>query len=296
MNEYFFPDEIPGCFSKLPRILSSYIQLSRPHHFMAGVIPCLCGVQFSENTTNVLYWYFIFVIGAFLVLGAGETINDIIDRHIDAKYSKTMARPIPSGRVSIVSASVYFFIQLFLAFLIWLELPNSVKLMSLCLFFMICVYPFFKRFAIVTQIYLGIIPGLSALLPYYIFENKISIGIVFLILALSMICIIFDTVFEYAEFFNNPKTRIKSIAILFRSSPKKYLFICTLLYMIFLILAGIFENKGILFFIGGMLSYIFMLNTILKTDLQNAENCRNSFLKLQFTNLIIFISIVLSSI
>lgn len=294
-SNYFFPDEIPGGFSILPRRILSFIQLSRPHHFMAGVIPCLCGVQFSNNATDVLYWYFVFIIGAFLILGAGETINDILDMKIDAKYFKTMARPLPSGQVKLNTAILYFFSQLFGAFLIWLLLPNTVKLMTLGELIMICLYPFFKRFSYVTQIYLGMIPGLSVIFPYYVFENHISLGITFLCLGCAMTCIIFDTTFEYAEYFSNPKTEIKSIAFLFKNKYRLYLNTCIFIHVLFLVLAGIYEPKSFVFIITTIISGTFMYHTIKKTDFYKPDECRRNFLKLQFSNIIVLLGVILSS-
>lgn len=297
MNKiYFFPDEIPGAFSLLPRRILDFVQLSRPHHFMAGVIPCLCGVQFSNNASDVLYWYFVFVVGAFLILGAGETINDILDRKIDAKYFKTMARPLPSGRVKLSTAILYFFIQLCGAFFIWLLLPNMVKLMTLGELFLICLYPFFKRFSYITQIYLGMIPGLSVIFPYYVFENNISIGVIFLCLGCAMTCIIFDTTFEYAEYFSNPKTEIKSIAFLFKNRYRLYLNTCIFIHVLFLVLAGIYETKNFAFIFAAIVSGIFMYLTIRKTDFYKPDECRNNFLKLQFSNIIVLLGVILSSL
>ena len=83
MNRYFFSYELPGIFSKFPRRLLPYIQLSRPYHFAGGVIPCLMGFHFASVQYDVLKWYILFIIGSFAILGAGATLNDIIDEKIE---------------------------------------------------------------------------------------------------------------------------------------------------------------------------------------------------------------------
>ena len=288
---YFFSDEIPSFFNFLPRKILPYVQLSRPHHLMAGVIPCLCGIQFSNNATNLLYWYTIFTLGAFLILGAGTTINDILDRNIDAKYVKTMTRPLPSGRAKLQPVVVYFLIQLCLAFLIWLQLPNMVKLLSLLELMLICLYPLMKRFSKITQIYLGLIDAFPTLFPYYIYEHKISLGAVFFMLGCAMTCIIFDTTFEYAEYFNNKKIQIKSIANLFKNYAKQYLFFCIFLHVLFMFLAGILENKNLPYFTLSSLSGLFMLRIINLTNFKNPQECWQNFLKLQWANVIILCAV-----
>ena len=41
-----------------------------------------------------------FGVGAFLMRGAGCTINDILDRDFDARVERTKSRPIASGALT----------------------------------------------------------------------------------------------------------------------------------------------------------------------------------------------------
>src|SRR3954465_424373 len=49
----------------------------------------------------------LFLIGAFVMRGAGCTWNDITDRDLDAKVERTRSRPIPAGPVSVGQAFVF---------------------------------------------------------------------------------------------------------------------------------------------------------------------------------------------
>lgn len=295
MNKrHFLSDEIPTVFSRFPACIKDYIQITRPYHYMAGVFPCLTGIGFSTNLTNASYWYCVFAFGGFFILSAGEIINDFFDRFIDAKYFKTMARPIPSGRITTKQAILYLIVNLLAAFYFWLLLPNSIKAATLAELLLICIYPFLKRFANITQFYLGLLAGLPLLFPYYMFENGISLGAFFMFLGSSMVCVIFDTTFEYAEYFSNKKSTIKATTLIFKNRYKSYIYSCIFLHCVFLFLAGFFEEKNSIFFIGSFISAIFMTYITCVTDFHNADECRKNFLKLQSSNAILLITAIAS--
>ncbi len=293
-KRHFLSDEIPAAFSRFPACIKNYIQITRPYHYMAGVFPCLTGIGFSTNVTNDLYWYCVFAFGGFFILSAGEIINDFFDRFIDAKYFKTMARPIPSGRIKTNQAILYFILNLLAAFYFWLLLPNSIKAATLIELGLICIYPFFKRFANITQFYLGLIAGLPLLFPYYMFENGISLGAFFMFLGSSMVCVIFDTTFEYAEYFSNQNSKIRATTLLFKNNYKRHIYLCILIHYVFLFLAGLFEDKNFIFFIGASLSPIFMAYIIYSMNFNRADECRENFLKLQFSNAILLATTIIS--
>ena len=47
----------------------------------------------------------LFLVGAFVMRGAGCTYNDIVDSDYDASVARTAARPIPSGQVSVAAGA-----------------------------------------------------------------------------------------------------------------------------------------------------------------------------------------------
>jgi hypothetical protein len=49
----------------------------------------------------------LFWLGAVAMRGAGCTLNDILDREIDAKVERTRHRPLPSGAVTVRDAILF---------------------------------------------------------------------------------------------------------------------------------------------------------------------------------------------
>ena len=62
------------------------------------------GWQLSLGRPTPAGYLALFLVGAFIMRGAGCTFNDIVDRDYDASVARTAARPIPSGQVSVAEA------------------------------------------------------------------------------------------------------------------------------------------------------------------------------------------------
>src|SRR3954453_15716956 len=71
----------------------------------------------------------LFAIGALVMRGAGCTVNDIVDRDIDAKVARSANRPLASGQLSLKQALVFLALLLAIGFIILLQLaPLAIKL------------------------------------------------------------------------------------------------------------------------------------------------------------------------
>lgn len=64
----------------------------------------------------------VFVTGAFIMRGAGCTINDMWDKNIDTKVERTKNRPLACGEISHLDALVFLSAQLGIGLLVLLQL------------------------------------------------------------------------------------------------------------------------------------------------------------------------------
>src|SRR5690348_13492161 len=63
----------------------------------------------------------LFLIGAFVMRGAGCTWNDITDRHLDARVERTRSRPIPAGQVTVLQALAFMLLQALIGLAVLLQ-------------------------------------------------------------------------------------------------------------------------------------------------------------------------------
>lgn len=108
----------------------------------------------------VWFDFIMLCLGGFLVSGSAVTINQIIEREYDKIMSRTMARPLPTGALSIQEASVYAVLVgaagLLLLFFFTNLMTTSLAFLSLLLYSF--AYTPLKRVGPIA-VFVGAIPG-----------------------------------------------------------------------------------------------------------------------------------------
>src|ERR1700709_610591 len=94
-----------------PRPYPTLARLDRPIGSWLLLMPCwwsaALAAGIAHDVTGLPLILVLFLIGAFVMRGAGCTWNDITDRDLDAKVERTRSRPIPAGQVSVSQALVF---------------------------------------------------------------------------------------------------------------------------------------------------------------------------------------------
>ena len=87
---------------------------------------------------------------------AGCIVNDIADRNFDKKVERTKTRPIASGKISILLATVYTIILCALAFLVLINFNKLTIILAIAAMPLAFTYPLMKRYTYWPQLFLGI--------------------------------------------------------------------------------------------------------------------------------------------
>lgn len=102
-------------------------------------------------------WLFVgFGLGACLMRAAGCAFNDIVDRDIDARVTRTASRPIPSGRIRVKQALAFVVGCSLISLLILLTLNVTAVLLGVASLALVAAYPFMKRITWWPQAWLGL--------------------------------------------------------------------------------------------------------------------------------------------
>ena len=134
------------------------IRLNKPIGFLLLMWPCWFGLALLKiETSNLLFWYFLFFIGSFLMRSAGCIINDIIDIDFDQKVTRTKFRPLASKKISITECILLLTILLVISFFILLEFNFKSIVLGLLSVPFVILYPFMKRITFFPQLFLGVI-------------------------------------------------------------------------------------------------------------------------------------------
>ena len=87
-----------------------FIELSRPINGLIAFISVFLGALLASGSLSPLINVFIVAVAAFLIISAGNALNDVCDIEID-KINKPK-RPIPSGKITRRKALVFSVIML----------------------------------------------------------------------------------------------------------------------------------------------------------------------------------------
>ena len=179
--------------ARLDRTIGSWLLLM-PCWWSAALAAGISGHVGSLPLTLVL-----FLIGAFVMRGAGCTWNDITDRDLDARVERTRSRPIPAGQVSVAQAFAFLVAQALVGLAVLVQFNRFAIITGIASLLVVAIYPFMKRITWWPQVVLGLAFSWGALMGFAAeFER---IGPVALVLYAGSIAWVigYDTIYAHQD-------------------------------------------------------------------------------------------------
>src|SRR5580692_10543308 len=176
----------------------------------------------------------LFLVGAFVMRGAGCTWNDITDRNLDALVERTRSRPIPAGQVSVKQAAVFLVVQALLGLAVLLQFNRFAVATGIASLVIVAVYPFMKRITWWPQIVLGLAFSWGALMGFAVTFGRIDAAALLLYAGSIAWVIGYDTIYAHQDAEDDALIGIKSTALLFgaRTRPALMAFYATAVALI----------------------------------------------------------------
>ncbi|KAH8594229.1 UbiA prenyltransferase family [Bisporella sp. PMI_857] len=206
--------------------------------------------------------------------------NDIVDSDIDKKVSRTRSRPIPRGAISLRNAYIFTFLE----FVVWLGLCRWISPQTLAWSFpllpMSVIYPYSKRFTNYTTLFV------SPIIAWAIYIGSVAQGadpsptttlfwgLTFMFLAECIHHNTVETIYAHQDLKDDLKLGVASMAVRFRSNPKRALAVFALIEMVFRIAMGILMEFGGFYYVVVVLGTT-IVNTwmIASVDLADPSQC-----------------------
>lgn len=164
------PDaERVGWLRILPKSWQDYAllaRLDRPIGTWLLFWPCAWSVALAGTLPGdwaLLLWL---GLGSLVMRGAGCVYNDIVDRDLDARVSRTRSRPVASGRVSVRAAWIWLIALCLIGLVILLQLTPLAQIIALGSLALVAGYPFMKRITWWPQAWLGLVFTWGALVGW----------------------------------------------------------------------------------------------------------------------------------
>ncbi|MDA7445268.1 4-hydroxybenzoate octaprenyltransferase [Candidatus Pelagibacter ubique] len=281
--------------------LNLFIELTRfkrPIGYMLLFWPCAWGLtiayDFSKNLNDYFFYLLLFFLGSVLMRSAGCIVNDISDKEFDKKVSRTKNRPIASNQVSIKLGIFYTLILCLLALLVLINFNNLTILLALGSMPLAFTYPLMKRFTYWPQLFLGITFNYGLVLGWTAIQGEINtVAIIFYFGAIFW-TLGYDTIYGFQDIKDDEIIGVKSTSIKFKKKPKLFLTTCYLIFIISLILVGIYMklNTMFYFFILIPATHLFFYQ-IHNFNFKDPKNCLKIFKSNNFFGAIILCNILI---
>jgi len=138
----------------------AYVELLKPR--LSLLVAFSCAFGYGLATQGHMNWITLIILtfSGFLLSGASVTINQIIEKDLDRLMSRTLNRPLPTGRITVNEAVSFALLCLIVSLvLLWkFTNPLTVALSVLSMLLYSFVYTPLKRVGPIA-VFVGAIPG-----------------------------------------------------------------------------------------------------------------------------------------
>jgi 4-hydroxybenzoate polyprenyltransferase len=230
----------------------------------------------------------LFLVGAFVMRGAGCTWNDITDRDLDARVERTRSRPIPAGQVSVPQAAAFLAVQALIGLAVLLQFNRFAVVTGIASLIIVAVYPFMKRITFWPQIVLGLAFSWGALMGFAVIVGRIDTPALWLYAGSIAWVIGYDTIYAHQDAEDDALIGIKSTALLFgaRTRPALAVFYGAAVVLIGMALVSAGANWPA--WVGLAVFAAHLVWQIVRLDISNPALCLRIFKSNRDAGLLLF--------
>jgi 4-hydroxybenzoate polyprenyltransferase len=267
-----------------PAALRPYARLARfdrPIGAWLLLFPCWWSQALGEVATGARHpevWLLaLFLIGAFVMRGAGCTYNDIVDRDYDARVARTASRPIPAGEVSVRQAAAFGVALSLVGLAVLLQLNRFAILLGLASLALVAIYPFMKRLTYWPQLVLGLTFKWGALVGWAAVTGGLGPAPLALYAGSVLWTIGYDTIYAHQDKDDDELLGLKSTALRFGAATKRWLGLFYAGALALWALAGWLAGAGLGFAAALVLAGLHFAWQVRTLETGDAANCLTRF-------------------
>ncbi|MGH6767033.1 MAG: 4-hydroxybenzoate octaprenyltransferase [Bradyrhizobium sp.] len=288
--------------TRAPAWSRPYLRLSRfdrPIGSWLLLLPCwwsaALAAGFVGHLSSLPLVLTLFLVGAFVMRGAGCTWNDITDRDLDARVERTRSRPIPAGQVSVPQAAAFLAVQALIGLAVLLQFNRFAVVTGIASLIIVAVYPFMKRITFWPQIVLGLAFSWGALRGFAVIVGRIDTPALWLYAGSIAWVIGYDTIYAHQDAEDDALIGIKSTALLFgaRTRPALAVFYGAAVVLIGMALVSAGANWPA--WIGLAVFAAHLAWQIVRLDISNPALCLRVFKSNRDAGLLLFAGLLVDA-
>jgi 4-hydroxybenzoate polyprenyltransferase len=229
--------------------------------------------------------------------GAGCTLNDIIDRDIDARVARTAVRPLPSGALSVRQAAAFFILQCLIGLAVLAQLNAFSIGLGIASLAVVAAYPFMKRITYWPQAVLGLAFNWGALLGWSAVTGRLDLAPLLLYAGGVSWTLAYDTIYAHQDKGDDIRVGVKSTALLLGATTKRWLVAFFGVGLVLFAAAAVAADAaGLALFVALAAAGGHALWQVLRLDLDDPRDCLAKFRSNRDFGLIVLAGIVLGRV
>ncbi|HEU0059964.1 MAG TPA: 4-hydroxybenzoate octaprenyltransferase [Hyphomicrobiaceae bacterium] len=271
-------------------------RFDRPIGAWLLLFPCWWGQLLAEaslgHAAADASYLLLFLIGAFVMRGAGCTYNDIVDRDYDARVARTAARPIASGQVSLAEAQMFLGVLALIGLLVLIQFNVFTIVLGVASVLLIAVYPFAKRYTDWPQLVLGLTFKWGALVGWSAITGGLSTAPLTLYAGCVLWTVGYDTIYAHQDKDDDEAIGLRSTALTLGAATRPVVALFYAAAVVLWAVAGALAGAGLAFFLALALvgvQFVWQLATLRTED---AANCLKRFRSNQLVGWILCLGLV----
>ena len=231
-----------GWVARLPRGWAPYVLLARLDRpigawllFLPGLWSILLGGLPLAQTLRLVA---LFAVGSVVMRAAGCVVNDMWDRDLDRRVTRTAGRPLAAAMLSMRQAAAFLLVLLLAGLIILLQLNLRAQALGAASLLLVGLYPLAKRVTWWPQLVMGFTFGFGAPLGYVAATGRFDGGFWAIYGAAVLWDLGFDTIYAHQDREDDALIGVRSTARLFGRQTGRFLAVCDAATLVALAIAG----------------------------------------------------------
>ena len=269
------------------------LRLDKPIGTLLLLWPTLAALWLASFGAPPLKLVVVFLMGTWLMRSAGAAFNDWADRDFDAHVKRTADRPLAAGIIAPREALALAAALALVAFLFVLSTNRATILWSVPALAIAIAYPFFKRFFVLPQAFLGIAFSFGIPMAYAAVYNTVP-RIAWVLLALNLLWVIaYDTEYAMVDRDDDVRIGIRTSALTFGRYDVAAVAVCYAAYLAGMAWIGAYVQLGPIYFAGVVVAAVMAAWHVWLIRDRSREHCFRAFLHNHWLGLAIFAGVAL---
>ena len=257
-----------GWWDALPNNYIKWIRLGRfdrPVGFWLLLLPGWWVLPLTSlGLLECLKIMFVLLIGSIVMRAAGCTINDLWDKDIDKKITRTKNRPLATGDISVNQALIFLLFMSLIGLICLYQLNTKTWFVAISAIPLVIIYPLAKRFTKWPQVVLGLTFSWAVPTAWASAGENWNLGIISIYFATVFWIIGYDTIYGCQDKNEDEKLGVKNSAVSAKNFLSVFVSISYILCFILLIAGGYFLQANYFWFLGVMICGLHLLFQVIK--------------------------------